>query len=85
MTVGHSPLWPELDPLEFTQAWERLSALYPGGAGERVLSLWDWQTCETVPDDEQPASLELCLTRTAAPRGTAFVFSDVPTGVRAAD
>jgi len=83
VTVGLSPLWPELDPLEFTQTWERLSALYPDGGGERVLSLWDWQTCDAIEDGAWPPSIELVLTRPATAQGTTFVFGDVPTGAAA--
>lgn len=79
VTVGDSPLWPELDPLEFSQAWSRLSSQFAEGAGERVLSLWDWQTCQPVVDGELPDAVDLVLTRPAAAHGTTFVFSDIPT------
>ena len=81
ITVGHSPLWPELDALEFSQGWSRLQALYPDGSGSgRVLSLWDWQTAQPLAGTDEPSGLDLIFTRPGPARGTTFVFSDVPTG-----
>lgn len=74
--LGRQELWPGLDELEFRQGWEALQAVE--ARPRAVLSLWDWQTRAPLAPGFQPTALELIFTRQPEPRGTTFVFADVP-------
>lgn len=75
VTLGEKPLWPEVDEVEFREAWE---ALKPLADDDAVLSLWDWQTRAPLPAAATVDSLDLDFRRQAPSRGTTILFRQVP-------
>ncbi|NUQ00518.1 MAG: serine protease, partial [Armatimonadetes bacterium] len=75
--LGSRSLWPEVDELEFKQAWQQLGAVLPAGQQEQLLCLWDWQT-RTPVAAQLPPTIELLFRRTAPLESTTFLFRGVP-------
>ncbi|MCC7494522.1 MAG: PDZ domain-containing protein [Fimbriimonadaceae bacterium] len=71
--LGGRELWPDLDEVEFKEAWTRL-----GGGEQAVLSLWDWQTWAPLPGDLAPTALELVFSRLQPVAQTQFVLRNIP-------
>ncbi len=79
ITLAGRELWPDLDEVEFREAWGQLAPLVPPERlGSAVLSLWDWQTRAPLAATVEPRAIQAVLTRTVPTGGTTFLLRHVP-------